>query len=490
MRLVAGHGSGGVVQHHQREVCLVVEGVHHARDATCEEGGVAHEGEARGVGLDAEDALRDVDARAHAQARVHHVERGGVSQRIAADVAAVDGLALAHGLLHGVEAGTMRAASAQHGRTDGQLGGGVGLSRGDLSGWLAAKEARDGLPHRLHRVLARGLDVARQLAADLGGEAKLAAHRDERALDDRVKLLDTEHLVEPLQELDSLALGERERRTHAQDARMVRLVQVLAYILVADAVRGDAHASGLPCPRQHEVVARVAERLGELGVAGLNLRVVDHREAREDDPAGGVLHEALGLVHAPLVLVGHLDGLVAVVDTRGGAQQHRASDALGELERILDHSVGVCDARRIEARELGVLREGARVLLGLRRDGTGVVGHQDHHAALHTYICKAHERVGRHVQAHLLHGDQRAGARVGGAGGNLHGSLLVDRPLHVGLATLALGHGLEHLGGRGARVAGHHVDARRERAERDGLVTHQEFCVHAGTSVHAVDATR
>ena len=117
---MAGHGGGGVVEDDERHFRLVVEGVDGARDSRREEGRVADEGEAGGVRLDVADALGDADARAHAEAGVAHVERRGVAERVAADVAAVDGLASAHGRLHRVEGGAVRAAGAEDGRTDGK----------------------------------------------------------------------------------------------------------------------------------------------------------------------------------------------------------------------------------------------------------------------------------------------------------------------------------------------------------------------------------
>ena len=120
MRLRAGHGRGGVVQHAHGDVVAVVHGVHQARQPAGEERGVAHERQRLLVRLGHGEALRHRDARAHAQAGVHGVQRHRVAQRVAADVAAQHGGRLPQRALHRVEAAAMGAARAKHGRAHGQ----------------------------------------------------------------------------------------------------------------------------------------------------------------------------------------------------------------------------------------------------------------------------------------------------------------------------------------------------------------------------------
>ena len=122
VRLLAGHGRRRVVEHAQDELVAVVDGVHDTRDAACEKGRVAHEAEGQGLGVGAGDALGHGEAGAHAHAGVDHLERRGVAQRVAADVAAEGRFALSHCPLHGQKARAVRAPRAQHRRTCGQLG--------------------------------------------------------------------------------------------------------------------------------------------------------------------------------------------------------------------------------------------------------------------------------------------------------------------------------------------------------------------------------
>ena len=116
MGLVPGHGGGGIVQHHQDHLRLVVHGVDHAENARGEEGRVANKREMYRVRLRPVEALGHGHIGAHAQAGVHHVQRHGVAQGVAADVAAEDRLLPPAGLLDRVERGAVGTAGAQHRR--------------------------------------------------------------------------------------------------------------------------------------------------------------------------------------------------------------------------------------------------------------------------------------------------------------------------------------------------------------------------------------
>ena len=215
-----------------------------------------------------------------------------------------------------------------------------------------------------------------------------------------------------------------------------------------------------------------------------------HGEAREDDPPGGVLHEALRLALEVVLGLEDVDRLVAVVHARGRAQEHGAVELLGERERVTHHLVRVRDAGRVKARHLAELGKRARVLLGLRRDGAGVVCDHDDHAALDADVLQAHEGVGGHVQAHALHGHERAGTRVRSAGRYLERGLLVNGPLHVHVAGVPLCDGLDDLRRGCAGVPRHHVHAGGERTQRHRLVSHQELPVHGHTSPPAARCGR
>ena len=117
--LTARHGRGGVVQNGEGDVVAVVHRIRNAGHSAGEERGVAHESHLLLVRLGHRETLSHSNARAHAQAGVHGIERLGVAERVAADVPAQHGLATAERLLHGIEAAAVRAARAQHRRPHG-----------------------------------------------------------------------------------------------------------------------------------------------------------------------------------------------------------------------------------------------------------------------------------------------------------------------------------------------------------------------------------
>ncbi len=72
--------------------------------------------------------------------------------------------------------------------------------------------------------------------------------------------------------------------------------------------------------------------------------------------------------------VAEVDDRGGVGDARGGAQEHRSVELLGEVEGGLDHLVGFLAVGGLEQRNLGELGVEAVVLLVLRAVHAGVVG--------------------------------------------------------------------------------------------------------------------
>ena len=203
--------------------------------------------------------------------------------------------------------------------------------------------------------------------------------------------------------------------------------------------------------------------------------------AWEDDPLGIAL-EALVGHRACVGGVRDVEERRGVVDARGGTHDDGRVVALGQVERSLHHGEALIGRGGIEHGHLREARETTRVLLGLRRDGARIVGHEQHHAALDAHVVQAHERVGRHVEAHLLAGEQAARARVRRTGQQLERALLVRGPLHMDTArgpfAMELRHRFNQLGRRRARIPGHHAHSGLKRRMRERLVAHQQFLRH------------
>ena len=203
---------------------------------------------------------------------------------------------------------------------------------------------------------------------------------------------------------------------------------------------------------------------------------------REDDPAGVAL-EAFFRHRTRLGFVCHVEERGGMVDARRRTHDDRRMSALGEIERGLHHRETLLRRGRVEHGHLGERGEPARVLLGLRRYGTGIVGHEQHGAALHPHVVQAHERVAGHVEAHLLAGEQHARATVGRSRQQFERRFLVRGPFDVHSLRASgrmLGRdGLDELRRRGARIARHHAHARLERCVGESLVPHQQFFCHS-----------
>ncbi len=223
----------------------------------------------------------------------------------------------------------------------------------------------------------------------------------------------------------------------------------------------------------------VGELVGDSWQALVHLAVGLEGASREDDPLG-VLLEGSGRTR--LGALGHVDVGGGVADAGGGAHDDGGVVALGDLEGLLHHGVALLEVLGVEDRDLCEGGKATRVLLGLGRDGAGVVRHKEDEAALDAHVVQAHERVGGHVETHLLAGKEASRACVGGACQHLEGGLLVGGPLDVDAVGHALllefGHRLDELRRGRARVAGHHANARLKRGVGKGLVTHNQLLCH------------
>ena len=249
--------------------------------------------------------------------------------------------------------------------------------------------------------------------------------------------------------------------------------QRLADVAAADALGRDAQAPGTLAG----IETIVGQLPGDHRQALLHLDMVEIGQTREDHPARILLeaHRRRGRQR-----LAQRHRRVAVADARRRPEQHWRAVPLRKLEGIDDHLVGLFGRCRVEHRQFAEEAEGARVLLGLRRDGTRVVGDHHHHAALDAQIGKAHQRIGGDIEADLLHGHHRSRAGHGGTGGHFQSHLLVDRPLDVDVAGVARRHRRQNLGGRGTRITAHHPHARCKRTEADRLVAHQKLNCHSG----------
>ena len=106
------HCGRGIVENYRDHIGAVVYGVCDPDHSGVEEGRVSGEGEADRVVSGALYSLCNRDSRTHAETGVRHLERRGVSERVAADVTAEYAAASLHCLLDGVEGRAVRTSHA------------------------------------------------------------------------------------------------------------------------------------------------------------------------------------------------------------------------------------------------------------------------------------------------------------------------------------------------------------------------------------------
>ena len=163
------------------------------------------------------------------------------------------------------------------------------------------------------------------------------------------------------------------------------------------------------------------------------------------------------------------DPAAAVREPRGGAQQHRRVELLGQLEGPGQKVVGLLAVGRLEHGDPGEGGEVAVVLLVLRGMHAGVVGGEHDEAGVDAGQGERHEGVGRDVQPDVLHGHEGARAGQRGADAGLEGDLLVDAPLDDRPAEA--GERLDDLGRRRARITAGEAQPGAHRSTGDGFVT-------------------
>jgi hypothetical protein len=197
--------------------------------------------------------------------------------------------------------------------------------------------------------------------------------------------------------------------------------------------------------------------------------VAQARVDREHDLLGRIVDEAARRV---LFALSDAHQAARVREARGAAHHHGSVETLAQLEgeaREVERLLRIGGLQHRNRRELA---EQARVLLVLRAVDARVVADHQHQAPVHTDVGHRHQRVGRDVQADVLHRRERACSGEGGPDGHVAGHLLGRRPLRVHVLGRVLGQALEDLGARRPGVGRRHPNARLPGTPCDRLVPH------------------
>ena len=326
--------------------------------------------------------------------------------------------------------------------------------------------------HAVAGILSGKSHVLCQLAADTGGQVVLAAEVHQFLFNDRIQLLQTQHLVQSLQKLHCQLFRKRERCCHFQQPRCSFAVQGFHGIGKADAMGGNALLTCGICFRIDPVAGIVGKDTFQFGIPLFHTDMILIGQLGKNHPLGGVFHKPLRRVDLIFCRIFHRDRSVAMTDSGRRAKQHRCVVTLRIGKRLLNHVIGFLHAGGVEAGQLGERRKPPRILFGLRGDRPGVVCHQYHHAAFDTNICQAHQRIRSHVQPHLLHGHHGSCTAVRRTGSQFHCRFFVCGPLHINAAVIVLGSRFQHLGRRRSGIAGNHVQTCRNGTHGNRSISH------------------
>ncbi len=122
------------------------------------------------------------------------------------------------------------------------------------------------------------------------------------------------------------------------------------------------------------------------------------------------------------------DGL-GVANARGHAQQNRHLPLLGNFDGAQHELVGFLRVGGLKHGHAGSQGIATIVLLVLTGGHAGIVGRYNDQRPVEADIGHGKQWVGSHVQADMLHGDERALAGKGDADSNLKRNFFVGRPL-------------------------------------------------------------
>ena len=314
----------------------------------------------------------------------------------------------------------------------------------------------EGRAHAVGRQLPGAGQFAGQASADRQGIGK---HAPDGLLHDGLSLFEDQQRAAFGGDAPHEVAGQRVLRDLQHRVR-ASVGVVLHQVVVCDAAGDDAQ------PFVRTFRAGIERAGGGLllqpGVI-LQQRLVPHaRVSRHQHPLAGLFGMAQRVFGACLA---RLDRGPRMGHAGRQPHQYRNPVTFREVEGGLRHFVCLLLIRRFEGRHEGEFPVETRILLVLRRVHRGVVGRHDYQSAVGPGHRRVDEGVGRHVQPHVLHADQRALAGERHAERLLHGRLLVRRPGAVYTPFCGEGMLLDVFRDFGRGCARIGIDARQSRVE-------------------------
>ena len=122
----------------------------------------------------------------------------------------------------------------------------------------------------------------------------------------------------------------------------------------------------------------------------------------------------------------------------------------------------------------------AGILLVLGGMHARIVRHGADHAGVHADVRSRIQRIGRHVEADVLHGTEAAGAAGGRAERHLKGHLFIGGPFAINVVAI-LDDVFRDFGAGSAGIGGHDGDAGLIQPAGNGFVAQHEGFLHGCT---------
>ena len=304
----------------------------------------------------------------------------------------------------------MRAAGAHHRRTAGQV----------LAQRLGRRQRSAHGP--AHAILGKFAQEAGAILAAGDGDAGRAHGR----FDEGIEFLDDVEAVHLGGEGADALDGQRVDHADLEDAGVG---EGLAHVLVGRAGGDEADL---------RVAQLLAVEVAGLGVLAQFLDVLFHHHVALDGHGGhgDVLLRVLDVgAQRRLHALRGLNKALRMGDARHGAQHHRGIVDFGKFKGALGERQTLGGVRRLEHRQLGGLGVVAGILFVLGGVDGGIVRHADHQTGVDAHIGGGEQRVGGHVEAHVLHGGEAARPGQRRAHGAFQRHLLVGGPLGVDLVV-------------------------------------------------------
>ena len=266
-----------------------------------------------------------------------------------------------------------------------------------------------------------------------------------------------------LGELIDLGAGQGKGHAEFQDSR----IRSGFRNMLIRSTRADDAQIGLFRPADHVQVAGLVpflEFCQHVHQADMCL----FRICRDHDAFADVL--AVGFHLRRLRGLPEIDDRARMADAGGHAEQHRRMKFFRDLIRFDREIVGFLTVRRFHDRQMRRFAVQTVVLLVLARSHARIVGGDDDHAAFDAGVSQREQRVGRHVQSDMFHGDDGPAAAKGDADRHFHGHFFIGCPLGTSADFRKM---FQNLGRRRSRITRSQFDAGCENAFRQCLVTAQ-----------------